>query len=442
MITVTTTYPGASADLIQGFITDADRQGGVDAENIDYVTSQSRPRRQHRHGAACSSAPIPNAALTEVLVEGAAGARRSCRPTPRTRSIVKGTGQNFALMYLAVASPNMTPEQVTEYLERVDPAALRHRRGRRPRSQILGGRDFAMRVWIDPVRLAARDVTAAEVLTAIRASQLPRPRPARPRTSSSPTRIADADDAADAGGLRRAAARGPRATRWCACATSPTSSSAPKSTDTSVTFNGRTGTFIGIIADAGRQPARRWPRAVTRRSPTIQADAAAGHDDRDRLRRHRTSSRASIEEVFKTIAEAVAIVVVVILLFLGSFRSVLMPVVTIPLSLIGVCFVLFALGYSINLLTLLAMVLAIGLVVDDAIVVVENIHRHIEEGLTPIEAAIVGHARDLRAGRRDDDHAGRRLRADRLHQRPDRRAVPRIRLHAGRRGGDLRHRRA
>ena len=99
---------------------------------------------------------------------------------------------------------------------------------------------------------------------------------------------------------------------------------------------------------------------------------------------------ASIEEVFKTIAEAVAIVVVVILLFLGSFRSVLMPVVTIPLSLIGVCAFLLALGYSINLLSLLAMVLAIGLVVDDAIVVVENIHRHIEEGLTPMDAAILG----------------------------------------------------
>ena len=99
---------------------------------------------------------------------------------------------------------------------------------------------------------------------------------------------------------------------------------------------------------------------------------------------------ASIEEVFKTIVEAVAIVVIVILLFLGSFRSVLMPVVTIPLSLIGVCSLLLALGYSINLLSLLAMVLAIGLVVDDAIVVVENIHRHIEEGHSPLHAAIVG----------------------------------------------------
>ncbi|TIO69755.1 MAG: multidrug efflux protein, partial [Mesorhizobium sp.] len=100
---------------------------------------------------------------------------------------------------------------------------------------------------------------------------------------------------------------------------------------------------------------------------------------------------ASIEEVFKTIGEAVAIVILVILLFLGSFRSVMMPIVTIPLSLIGVCFILFAVGYSINLLSLLAMVLAIGLVVDDAIVVVENIHRHMEEdGMSPMQAAFNG----------------------------------------------------
>ena len=99
---------------------------------------------------------------------------------------------------------------------------------------------------------------------------------------------------------------------------------------------------------------------------------------------------ASIEEVFKTIAEAVIIVILVILLFLGSFRSVLMPIVTIPLSLVGVCFFLYAMGYSINLLSLLAMVLAIGLVVDDAIIVVENIHRHVEEGLPPMAAAIKG----------------------------------------------------
>ena len=149
---------------------------------------------------------------------------------------------------------------------------------------------------------------------------------------------------------------------------------------------------------------------------------------------------ASIEEVFKTIAEAVVIVVFVILLFLGSFRSVLMPVVTIPLSLIGVCFLLFLLGYSINLLSLLAMVLAIGLVVDDAIVVVENIHRHIEEGMTPMQAAFRGMQEISGAGGGDDDHAGRGVRAARLHRRADRLAVPRVRADACRRRGHLRPR--
>lgn len=99
---------------------------------------------------------------------------------------------------------------------------------------------------------------------------------------------------------------------------------------------------------------------------------------------------SSIKEVFTTIGEAVAIVILVIIVFLGSFRSVLIPIVTIPISLIGVCFFLYALGFSINLLSLLAMVLAIGLVVDDAIVVLENIHRHIEEGLRPMDAAFKG----------------------------------------------------
>ncbi len=148
--------------------------------------------------------------------------------------------------------------------------------------------------------------------------------------------------------------------------------------------------------------------------PNIQATLPDGMTIQNVYNATETIS-ASIDEVFKTIAEAVAIVVVVILLFLGSFRSVLMPVVTIPLSLIGVCFFLFVAGYSINLLSLLAMVLAIGLVVDDAIVVVENIHRHIEEGMTRCR-------RPSRAWPRspvrwcDDHHARRRLRAADVHR--------------------------
>ena len=162
----------------------------------------------------------------------------------------------------------------------------------------------------------------------------------------------------------------------------------PKNTDTIVSFNGKEGTFIGITPTPSANPlttAEAVTKAIEQIRPTLPKGMTAEvvYDASNFI-------SASIEEVFKTIGEAALIVVAVILLFLGSFRSVLIPLVTIPLSLVGVCFVLFALGYSINLLTLLAMVLAIGLVVDDAIVVLENIHRHIEEGRKPVDAAIVG----------------------------------------------------
>ena len=160
------------------------------------------------------------------------------------------------------------------------------------------------------------------------------------------------------------------------------------SSDAIVTFAGEPGTFIGIIPAPGENQLD-VATNVRDALPALTGTLPRGMTI-DLVYDSTETIAASIQEVFKTIAEAVLIVVVVILLFLGSFRSVLMPIVTIPLSLIGVCSVMLALGYSINLLTLLAMVLAIGLVVDDAIVVVENIHRHIDEGMSPARAAIRG----------------------------------------------------
>ena len=151
--------------------------------------------------------------------------------------------------------------------------------------------------------------------------------------------------------------------------------------------------------------------------------------------------QASLNEVYMSLGLAVGIVVVVIFLFLGSVRAVLIPIVTIPLSMIGAGILMAALGFSLNLLTLLAMVLAIGLVVDDAIVVVENVYRHIEEGKSPAAAALIG-AREI-AGPviTDDPYLGRGLRADRVSRRRHRRIVSRVRLHPGRIGADLgRHR--
>ncbi|PZO78289.1 MAG: multidrug efflux protein [Mesorhizobium amorphae] len=383
VITVTTTYPGASADLIQGFITAPIASAVSTTENIDYVSSQSRSSAsvvtvQMQLGA------DPDAALTEVMskVQQVRGQLPSDSEDP---TIVKGTGQQFAIMYLAVQNPNMTAEQLTEYIERVIRPRLSTVEGV-AEIQILGAAEYAMRVWIDPMLLAARELTAAEVLSAINASNF----------LSAPGRTEN-EYVASAINMR-STLQTPEA-----FAELPLKSVdgqvvrlrdvarvelAAASTDTVVNFNGEPGTFIGVFPTPSANPLN-TASAVIAELPALQASLPDGMTVTMVYNATETIS-ASIEEVFKTIAEAVAIVVVVIILFLGSFRSVVMPVVTIPLSLIGVCFLLFVLGYSINLLSLLAMVLAIGLVVDDAIVVVENVHRHIDEGMSPMQAAFRG----------------------------------------------------
>ncbi|SNX73336.1 multidrug efflux pump [Cereibacter ovatus] len=385
VVTITTTYPGAAPELIQGFITAPIARAVATTENIDYVSSQSRPSAsvvsvQMKLGA------DPDVALTEVLakVQQVRGELPSEAEDP---VIVKGTGDSFALMYLAAINPNMTPEQMTEYLERVI----------RPRMstidgvaeiEIIGAADYAMRVWIDPLKLAARNVTASEVLAAIRAANfLSAPGKTEGEYVAQAITLASTLQTPEAFGALPLRSVGDQVVRLRDVATVELASAEP---DSIVTFNGEAGTFIGLFPTPAANPLT-TAAAVLEALPTINDTLPEGMEIRLVYDSTETIT-ASIVEVFKTLAEAVAIVVVVILLFLGSFRSVLMPIVTIPLSLIGVCTVLLALGYSINLLTLLAMVLAIGLVVDDAIVVVENIHRHIDEGMTPYKAAVKGMA--------------------------------------------------
>ncbi|NUB45286.1 efflux RND transporter permease subunit [Fertoebacter nigrum] len=383
VVTITTVYPGAAPELIQGFITAPIAQAVATTENIDYVTSSSRQSAsvvsvQMQLGA------DPDIALTEVLskVQQVRGQLPGEAEDP---VITKGTGQTFALMYLAALNPNMTPEQLTEYLERVI----------RPRvstidgvaeMQIIGAANYAMRVWIDPLKLAARGVTATEVLAAIRASNfLSAPGKTRNEYVAYSITLESTLQTAEAFGALPLTKTDAGVVYLRDVANVELAS---EEASEIVTFDGRAGTFIGITATPAANPLD-TAAAVIAELPAINATLPDGMTIEMVYDATETIS-ASIEEVFITIAEAVAIVVVVILLFLGSFRSVLMPVATIPLSLIGVCTIMLALGYSINLLTLLAMVLAIGLVVDDAIVVVENIHRHIEEGLTPARAAIKG----------------------------------------------------
>lgn len=382
-ITITTVYVGASADLIQGFVTTPIAKAVVSAEGVDYVTSSSR--------LGLSTVQVqmklntdPNAALTEVNAK--VQAVRAQLPTDVEDPVVaKGTGQSFALMYLTFASPKMTPEQVTEYLIRVVQPRLSTLEGVAD-AQILGGQNFAMRVWVDPLKLSARNVSAGDVVQAIRAANfLSAPGSTRNEYVAYSLESKTTLQTAESFAALPLKSQGDQIVRLRDVARVELG---PESTDVKVTFSGRQGTFIGVTTTPSANPldvANLVHAEVDKMQPTLPADMTA-----EVVYDASSFIQASIDEVFATIGEAVIIVILVILLFLGSFRSVIIPVVTIPLSLIGVCLFLYAFGFSINLLTLLAMVLAIGLVVDDAIVVVENIHRHIEEGKTPIDAAITG----------------------------------------------------
>ncbi len=382
-ITITTAYPGASPDLIQGFITEPVAEAVATTENIDYVTSQSSPSTSVVT-VNMKLGSDPDAALTEVLSK--VQQVRSKLPTDaKDPVIVKGTGQQFAIMYLALQNPNMTAEQITEYIERVIRPRLSTIEGV-AQVQVLGAADYSMRIWIDPIRLAARGITASELLAAINSSNfLSAPGKTQNNLVANAITVHSTLQTPEAFGDLPIKGSGDGVVRLHDVARVEL---AAEDTDTVVNFNGKPGTFIGIFPTPSANPLD-TAAGVIKDLPTIQATLPTGMKMTMVYDATETIS-ASIDEVFKTIAEAVAIVVVVILLFLGSFRSVLMPVATIPLSLIGVCFLLYAVGFSINLLSLLAMVLAIGLVVDDAIVVVENIHRHIEDGMEPMQAAFTG----------------------------------------------------
>ena len=383
-ITITTAYPGASADLIQGFISAPIARAVASTENIDYVTSSSRPSSstvtvQMKLGS------NPDVALTEVLskVQGVRGTLPDASKDP---VIVKGTGQQFAMMYISMQNPNMTKEQLTEYIERVIRPRISTVEGVAD-VQIFGAQEYSMRIWIDPIRLAARGATAVDVLTAINNSNfLSAPGNTQNEYVVSSIAVHSTLQTPEAFAQLPIRSTDGQVVRLRDVARVELGA---ENTDTRVSFNGKPGTFLAIFPTPAANPLT-TAAAVTKLVPQIQDTLPKGmtievvYDATGQI-------SASIEEVFKTIGEAVAIVIVVILLFLGSFRSVMMPIVTIPLSLIGVCFILFAVGYSINLLSLLAMVLAIGLVVDDAIVVVENIHRHMEEDhMSPMQAAFNG----------------------------------------------------
>jgi multidrug efflux pump len=386
-ITVLTAYPGASAELVKGFITTPLQQVITGAEGIDYITAEST------QSASIIKIHIvlnydPNKALTDIMSKVAQV--RNVRPRESDDPVIQmATGRKSALMYLSFFSEQMTSEQITDYLSRVVQPKLETVAGVAG-AEILGNRTFAIRIWLNPKKMAALQIIPQDVAKALRANNY---QAAVGRTKGRFVEvIVNAHtDLHSAEEFRNIVIKSAGVTliRIRDIAEVELGS---ENYDSAVVFNGEQSIFIAISPTPTANPLN-VIQAVRDKLPAIQREFPPVLSTKivyDATR----FIRESIGEVIRTIGEASLIVVLVIFLFLGSLRSVAIPIVTIPLSLIGGAFLIYTLGYSINLLTLLAMVLAIGLVVDDAIVVVENIHRHIEAGLTPLQASIRG-AREI-----------------------------------------------
>ncbi|GLP97487.1 multidrug efflux RND transporter permease subunit [Paraferrimonas sedimenticola] len=383
VVTVNTSYYGADANLIQGFITQPLEQAIAQADNIDFMTSQSFLGR--------STITVnmklntdPNGALAEVLAK--VNSVRSQLPNEAQDPTVEmSTGSQTSVLYIAFSSDSINSSQITDYLERVVRPQLFTVNGV-AKVNLYGGIKYAMRIWLDPARMGAFGMSATEVNQVLQANNF---QSAAGQANSffglyngtADTQVATVEE------LERLVVgnNNGMVVRLGDIA----SISLEKSHDTyRALAEGQEAVIVGIDVTPTANPLN------------VAADVRELMPELDRnlppsikMRTLYDSSLAieeSINEVIKTIAEAALIVIVVITLFLGSFRAVLIPIVTIPLSLIGVAIFMQMFGFSLNLMTLLAMVLAIGLVVDDAIVVVENVDRHLKAGESPFRAAILG----------------------------------------------------
>ncbi len=383
VISVTTSFPGADADLMQGFVTEPIQKAVSTAKGIDYLTSTSA------QGLSEIKVMVrlnenPDAAMTEVMSKVAEV--RALLPRGINDPVTKKTtGENFAALYLAFYSDRHSPQQITDYVSRVVQPKLATVAGV-ANPEILGGQKFSMRVWLNPEKLAQFGISPDEVKRALTSNNFQAAAGGSKGLldvigTQAETDLKSVED------FKALVVRG-EGTRLIRLADVANVELGPENEDASVFVNGRKAVFIGIATQPGANPLD-VVTGIRALLPSIERDLPPGMEQR--IAYDTTIFiRSAIYEVLLTLGEAALIVMGVIFLFMGSARSVAIPLVTVPLSLIGAALFMLALGYSLNLLTLLAMVLAIGLVVDDAIVVVENVHRHIEEGLAPFDAAIKG----------------------------------------------------
>ena len=383
-VTVSVNYSGADASLMQALVTSQIEEAVAQADNIDYVTSSSGP--------STSTTTIkmklntnPQLALADISSK--VSAIRSNLPSGiDDPSISVSSGSNDALMYIRFVSDELNTAQITDYINRVVKPQFFTVNGVSS-VDIFGATTFGLRIWLDPDKMAGNNLSGAQVLAALTANNL--------NTA-----------AGNANGYY---------TVYKNKVESSTPSVAELENVTiSTTSDGKTIKLKDIatveldkyqdasraVADGKEAVVLGVAAATTANSITVAKDIYPVFAQIQKnlpetingqiLYDKTIAINSSINEVYKTIIEATVIVLVVIILFLGSLRAMIVPIITIPISLIGVLFFLQMFGFSINLLTLLALILAIGLVVDDAIVVLENVERHVKEGKSPFDAAIIG----------------------------------------------------
>jgi multidrug efflux pump len=382
VITVSTFYRGASARTVQGYVTTPLQVSIAGARGIEYMSSSSNPGSSQiqvhvRLGENSSDV------LTEVIAK--VNEARSELPREIEDPVITAGSGEDALIYLAFFSDTMSVSQISDYLVRSVQPELATLEGV-GKAEVMGGKFLAMRIWLDPVLMAAFGVTATDVNATISRDNYVTAAGATEGTLVRAT-VDASTDINTPEEFARLTVRQADDERVLLGDVADVELAA-ENTQFSSFSSGRAAIFVSIATTPDANPLD-VSRAVTGALPRIEAALPADLQmalDWDGS----ISIEAALNEVRTTLLEAALIVILVIYLFLGSLRVVLIPLVAIPLSLIGTVFLIYAMGYSLNLLTLLAMIIAIGLVVDDAIVVVENVHRHIEDGASPMQAAISG----------------------------------------------------
>jgi len=381
VVQVTTVYVGANADLVRGFVTTPIERVIASADGIDYMESTSA------QGLSTIQVHLKinydtTTALTQIQAK-VAQVRNDLPPDAQIPVIDLQTADTeFAAMYIGFSSTDLDQNQITDYLTRVVQPKLSAISGVQ-RADILGNRTFAMRLWLKPQEMAARGVSPSDVRDALAKNNYLSALGATKGSMVSVNLIANTD------------LRTPDEFRQMVIKQQDgvvvrlgeiaDVQLGAENYDQDVRFNGETATFMGIWV-LPTANSLEVIRNVRQALPAIQQQLPTGmklgvpYDSTEYI-------QDAINEVLHTLVETLLIVVVVIFLFLGSFRSVLIPVVAIPVSLIGAVFLMLVAGFTINLLTLLAIVLSVGLVVDDAIVMVENVERHLHAGKSPFQAA-------------------------------------------------------